>query len=663
MIHFLVLFLVFSKLSRSSSSSSAQDEPEFVLSGFHGASLQTDGIAEILPDGLLQLTNTSKQKTGHAFYQTPIKFNTSYSFSTTFVFAMVPELPNISGHGITFVISPSIDLTKALPSQFLGLLNSSSNGLSSNHVFAVEFDTIKSPDVEDIDDNHVGIDLNSLVSNVSVPVKYYSNQEGVNKSLRLINGDPIQVWIDYNWNGKLLQVTLAPLGIEKPIWPLLSASIDLSMIILDNMYVGFTSATGAIASNHYILGWSFSRNREAQVLNPSKLPSVPKQPEERKRLDRKRIFIPVLVSITLMVFAGTVYILIRKIKYQEVREEWEQEYGPQRFCYKDLYKATKGFRDRELLGAGGFGKVYRGVLPFTNDEIAVKKISHQSTQGMKEFVAEIVSMGRLRHRNLVQLLGYCRRKRELILVYDYMSNGSLDKFLFSDEEPNLDWARRYQIIRGIASALLYLHEESEKVVLHRDVKASNVLLDADLNGKLGDFGLAKFYDHGTIPQTTQIVGTIGYLAPEFTKTGKATTSTDVFSFGAFLLEMACGRRPIDAQRSAEEIVLVDWVFEHWKQGRILQTTDPRLEGNYLPEQMELILKLGLLCSNPNPRTRPCMRQITQFLDGNAAFPDVLLEGAEVGMVPNGSEISTAMSFERYSRHFVSRDESILSIGR
>ncbi|KAK1275095.1 L-type lectin-domain containing receptor kinase IV.1 [Acorus gramineus] len=140
---------------------------------------------------------------------------------------------------------------------------------------------------------------------------------------------------------------------------------------------------------------------------------------------------------------------------------------------------------------------------------------------MREFVAEIVSIGRLRHRNIVQLLGYCRRKGELLLVYDYMSNGSLDKLLFEGtKKDELGWSQRFHIVRGVASGLLYLHEGWEQLVIHRDVKSSNVLLDGDLNGRLGDFGLARLYDHGTDPLTTHVVGTLGYIAPEFSMTGK-----------------------------------------------------------------------------------------------------------------------------------------------
>jgi serine/threonine protein kinase len=228
-------------------------------------------------------------------------------------------------------------------------------------------------------------------------------------------------------------------------------------------------------------------------------------------------------------------------------------------------------------------------------------------------------MGRLRHRNLVQLLGYCRLKGELLLVYDYMPNGSLDQFLYSNEKPNLNWLQRFRIIRGVAFGLLYLHEEWEQIVLHRNVKASNVLLDAEFNGKLGDFGLARLYDHGSNPQTTHVVGTVGYLAPELYRTGRATTYSDVFAFGAFMLEVACGRRPIElqAQGLLERAFLVEWVSECWRRGAILDASDPRLEGNYVVEEMVLALKLGLLCSHAVPTTRPSMKRVMHFLDGDA----------------------------------------------
>jgi len=188
--------------------------------------------------------------------------------------------------------------------------------------------------------------------------------------------------------------------------------------------------------------------------------------------------------------------------------------------------------------------VYKGVLPMSGTEVAVKRVSHDSTQGLKEFISEVVSIGHLRHRNLVQLLGYCRRKGELLLVYDYMPNGSLDKYLYGeDDKPLLEWAQRFQIVKDVASGLFYLHEKWQQVVVHRDVKASNVLLDGGMVAHLGDFGLARLYDHGADLQTTHVVGTMGYIAPELSRTGKASPLTDVYAFGTFLLEVTCGRRP------------------------------------------------------------------------------------------------------------------------
>ncbi|XP_048233503.1 L-type lectin-domain containing receptor kinase SIT2 isoform X3 [Ricinus communis] len=631
---FISLSILFTLFVHSKPLAFAQEADQFIYNGFNGANLSLNGAANIHPNGLLELTNTSHQQIGHAFFPFPLHFNSSLSnnsrtslvsFSTNFVFAMVPESPGLDGHGLAFAISPSLEFKGAIATQYLGLFNSTTIGLSSNHLLAIELDTVKNPEFGDIDGNHVGVDVNNLTSIQSVSASYFSETEEKNKSLELTSGRPMQMWIDYDEMEKLLNVTLAPIERMKPEKPLLSTNIDLSALLLESMYVGFSASTGSVSSNHYILGWSFNRSGQAQSLDPSKLPSLPQERKSRGKLAMKIMLPLVIVIVLLMTISATIYIMRKR--YEEIREDWEQQYGPQRFSYKDLYKATKGFKDKELLGCGGFGKVYRGTLPSSNVEVAVKKVSHDSRQGMKEFVAEIASMGRLRHRNLVQLLGYCRRKGELFLVYDHMPNGSLDKFLFSNEKPNIDWVRRYQIIKGVASALYYLHEEWEQVVLHRDVKASNVLLDADLNGRLGDFGLAKLYDHGSTPQTTHVVGTLGYLAPELTTTGKATTSSDVFAFGIFMLEVACGRKPVKSERPPEEVILVDWVLECWERGNILGTIDPRLEDSYVAEETELVLKLGLLSTQRIPTARPTIRQVMQYLDGNATLPQISLYNA------------------------------------
>ncbi|KAF3504390.1 hypothetical protein F2Q69_00039503 [Brassica cretica] len=255
-------------------------------------------------------------------------------------------------------------------------------------------------------------------------------------------------------------------------------------------------------------------------------------------------------------------------------------------------------------------------------EIAVKRVSNESRQGLKEFVSEIVSIGRMSHRNLVPLLGYCRRKNELLLVYEYMPNGSLDKYLYHSPEVTLDWKQRFKVIQGVASALFYLHEDWEQVVIHRDIKASNILLDADYNGRLGDFGLARLCDHGIDHKTTHVAGTWGYLAPDHVRTGKATTATDVFAFGVLLLEVACGRRPIKIDNeSGERALLVDWVFGFWNEGNILDAKNPNLGTEYDQREVEMVLKLGLLCSHSNPQARPTMRQVLHYVSGDAMLPD------------------------------------------
>ncbi|KAL4610610.1 hypothetical protein ACB092_08G063200 [Castanea dentata] len=499
----------------------------FIYNGFHQANLHLDGIAKIHPN------------VGYAFHPLPLKFNTtstssltpSLSFSTNFVFAIVPQIPNLGGHGLTFTISPSWDFTHAVTSQFLGLFNSKDDGLPANHILAIELDTLLNPELLDINKNHVGIDVNSVISVESAPASYIPNKEGKNISLDLLSGNPMHLWIDYDEAEKLLNVTLAPTSSSRPDQPFLSTPIDLSRVLLDSMYIGFIAATGGTTSDHYILGWGFNKSGQAQSLDVSKLTSLPRLRKRKEKVGQviMILLLAVLLVIVLITILGAACISRRKI-YEELREEWEREYGPHRFIYKNLYKAR-------LLGSGGFGKVYRGILP-SNVQIAVKRVSHDSKQGMKEFVAEIISMGRLRHRNLVQLLGYC----------------SLDKFLYDNEKPNLNWIQRFRILRG--------------VVLHRDVKASNL-----------------------------------------TRTGRATTCTDVFALGAFMLEVACGRRPIERRLRPIERRLPEET-----------ASDPRLEGNYVMEEMELVLKLGLLCSHSMPAARPSMRQVMQFLDGNADLP-------------------------------------------
>lgn len=619
----LIVVLIFPTIPASS------NLDEFIYNGFSQVTrvtnLSLSGVAKISKHRILQLTNDTGRLMGHALFSSPIQFKNSSnspvnSFSTCFAFSIVPEYPKLGGHGLAFTITPSKDFVKfALPSQYLGLLNATNLGNFSNHLLAVEFDTVQDFEFGDINDNHVGININSLVSNKSAKAAYFTD-DFVGHDINLKSGKRIVVWIDYDSSTNLLNVTISPSSL-KPKIPIISYHLDLSPIFQQNMYVGFSASTGLLASSHYVVGWSLKVNGIAKFLNLDSLPSFSKPKENHPALIVLVLIIAIFVLISSIFLAICV---IKKIKERDVIEDWEVDIGPHRYSYQELKKATRGFKDSELLGCGGFGKVYKGTLPNSKTVVAVKRILNGSKQGLREFVSEISTIGRLRHRNLVQLQGWCRRGGDLLLVYEFMPNGSLDVCLFDDPKfIVLSWEQRINIIKGVASGLLYLHEGFEQVVIHRDIKASNVLLDCDFNGRLGDFGLAKLHDHGENPGTTRVVGTLGYLAPELPRTGRATTRSDVFAFGALLLEVVCGRRPIEHNAAPDESILVDWVWGKFIQGKVMDVVDAKLKGEYDANEVLMVLKLGLMCSNNEALVRPRMREIVSYLEGEIGLPDVV----------------------------------------
>ena len=272
-----------------------------------------------------------------------------------------------------------------------------------------------------------------------------------------------------------------------------------------------------------------------------------------------------------------------------------------------MVHATNAFDDKEKLGQGGFGAVYKGLLRDSNTYVAVKRVVKGSKQGIKEYASEVKIISQLRHRNLVQLIGWCHERKELLLVYDFMPNGSLDSHLF--QESVLMWELRYKVAQGLASALLYLQEEWEQCVLHRDIKSSNIMLDSNFNAKLGDFGLARLVDHAKGSTTTDMAGTKGYIAPEYFTTGKATKESDVYSFGIFALEIASGRRAINHMATEDHQVVTEmWVRELHRRGELLKAADPRLGGNFDELQMERLIIVGLWCAHPDYNLRPSIRQ-------------------------------------------------------
>ncbi|XP_010512091.2 PREDICTED: putative L-type lectin-domain containing receptor kinase V.2 [Camelina sativa] len=655
MLLFFLLFFPMVSVSQGSDPTGGQ----FSFNGF----LYTDGVADLNPDGLFKLiTSKTQGGAGQVLYQFPLQFKNSpngkvSSFSTTFVFAIVAVRKTIAGCGLSFNISP----TKGLSS----VPNIDQYSSSSNRSVSVEFHTAKSDKPDGGDINIVGINVNSSETDRNCSAGYYKD-DGRLVNLDIASGKPIQVWIEYNNSTKQLDVTMHSIEISKPKIPLISLRKDLSPYLREYMFTGFTSV-GSPTSSHYILGWNFNNSGAVSGINLSRLPKVPNEEQDRPLSSKMILAISLSISggtLVIVLVLGFMFFLKRK-KFLEVIEDWEVQFGPHRFTYKDLFTATKGFKNSELLGKGGFGKVFKGTLPLSSIPIAVKKISHDSRQGMREFLAEIATIGRLRHPDLVRLLGYCRRKGELYLVYDYMPKGSLDKFLYNQPNQILDWPQRFKIIKDVASGLCYLHQQWVQVIIHRDIKPANILLDENMNAKLGDFGLAKLCDHGIDSQTSNVAGTFGYISPELSRTGKSSTSSDVFAFGVFMLEITCGRRPIEPRGSPSEMVLTDWVLDCWDNGDILQVVDERLGHMYLSEQVTLVLKLGLLCSHPVAATRPSMSSAIQFLDGVATLPHNLLDLVNARIIDGGFDAlgESRKSREASSNVSVVMTESFLSSGR
>uniref|UniRef100_A0A1J3EX37 Cysteine-rich receptor-like protein kinase 10 n=1 Tax=Noccaea caerulescens TaxID=107243 RepID=A0A1J3EX37_NOCCA len=288
------------------------------------------------------------------------------------------------------------------------------------------------------------------------------------------------------------------------------------------------------------------------------------------------------------------------------------------FDLQELEIATDFFSEKNRLGHGGFGPVYKGLMP-SGEEIAVKKLSVNSRQGSREFTNEVKLLLRIQHKNLVSLLGCCFHGQEKILVYEYLPNRSLDYFLFDKINPGLlDWYNRWRIIIGVARGLLYLHEEAPIRIIHRDIKASNILLDNDLNPKISDFGLARLFPgDGTHTNTFRISGTYGYMAPEYALHGLLSVKSDVFSFGVLVLEIVSGRKNQNSRLGPEMSDLLSYAWKLYQEGKILELVDQSLAGAYNRDEAATCFIIGLLCCQQITSNRPYMNTIHQMLSSDS----------------------------------------------
>ncbi|KAG2605969.1 probable L-type lectin-domain containing receptor kinase S.7 [Panicum virgatum] len=581
--------------------------------------------------GLTRETGVPSSSAGSVLCTQPVAFRGGPATNATAVasfaakFSFVIANPNAGaagGDGIAFFVSPG-RATLGATGGYLGLFNSSGGpATNGSAIVAVEFDTMANPEFADPSDNHVGLDLGSPVSVAAADLAA--------SGIDLKSGNLITAWIDYRSADRRLEVFLSYATAAKPKRPVLSVGVDLSPYLKGAMYVGFSASTEGSTQQHTIMEWTFQTFGFPSKANASSFESnassntseqaVPVSTAPHKRIGLALgILGPVALAVAFVFFA---WVSIKKLIELTARNDGafspELLKGPRKFSYKELSAATRGFHASRVVGKGAFGTVYKATMPGAATTTYAVKRSTQAHQSRSEFVAELSVIACLRHKNLVQLEGWCDEKGELLLVYEYMPNGSLDKALYG-EPCTLSWPQRYTVAAGVASVLSYLHQECEQRVIHRDIKTSNILLDGNLSPRLGDFGLARLMDHNKSPVSTLTAGTMGYLAPEYLQSGKATEQTDVFSYGVVVLEVCCGRRPIDKDESGggKNVNLVDWVWQLHGEDRLIEAADSRLAAEFDRDEMLRLLLVGLSCANPNCEERPAMRRVVQILNREA----------------------------------------------
>ncbi|KAI3692133.1 hypothetical protein L6452_31942 [Arctium lappa] len=552
---------------------------------------------------------------GHAKYTDPVRIWDAKSgklsdFTTHFTFIIDTLAQSFYGDGFAFFLAPvGFEIPHDSNGGHLGLISKNSTDSERNQMIIVEFDSFSNK--WDPPFGHVGINKNSLTS-----AKYIA------WNANLHSGDSVNVWVSYNSTTQMLSLSWR-YGARNTSRENTSLSyrVDLREVLPEWVTIGFSAATGGFVERHILQYWEF--NSSLNVVEKS---------EDMSKKGKLSVGLTIPLGVLVVGVIVSCVVLWRRQKnptqnsletvpLTSINDDLERGAGPKRFSDSDLSLATNNFSDNLKLGEGGFGCVYKGYLSREGMVVAVKKISQGSKQGKKEYVTEVKIISRLRHRNLVQLIGWCHDKTQFMLVYEFLPNGSLDSHLFCEKTP-LEWSVRYKIAMGLASALLYLHEECEQCVVHRDIKTSNIMLDSGFNAKLGDFGLARLMDHELGLQTTGLAGTIGYMAPEYATTGKASKESDVYGFGVVALEIACGRKAVDNVDTNSDLGLVQWVWGLLERGELLAGVDRKMKNEYDAKQVECFMMVGLWCAHPDRRVRPSIRQAIQVLKFEGPVPNL-----------------------------------------
>ncbi|KAF7851937.1 hypothetical protein BT93_L1649 [Corymbia citriodora subsp. variegata] len=567
---------------------------------------------------LTKFSDTPSSQVGRVVHSNPLRLwdsNTNQVADLTCQFSFTIDAPNqgaLSG-GLAFFMAPEDHPIPLNSGGGMGLLNSTTFNLSDNQVVMVEFDASHNWEYDPpLLDSHVGININTLYSVV------YTSWDA-----RSHNRQPCNCCVTYNSSTRVLGVfwtyEQSPLHKSSSI----SLAVDLKAILAKRVILGFSAATGLGTESYMINSWDFYSNLDYNDTSPGQSRND-KKPGRKTRFNAS-LTVLLVVCFSLLLTGGLLsHVALKRWKSRKnalkgTGVEPCIEIGdlPRRFAYHELVTATNGFASDQSLGQGGSGHVYKGVLMALGCPVAVKRISANSKHSERFFINEVKIIRRLIHKNLVQLIGWCHEHGEFILVYEYMPNGSLDCHLFGDRGA-LPWDTRYKIALGLALGIYYLHEEAGHCVLHRDIKSANVLLDMDFKTKLGDFGVAKLVDSQISNQMTAVVGTFGYLAPEYIYHGKVSKESDIFSFGVVALEIACGRRTY--LEGEYHVPLRKWVWQLYHEGNILGAADERLKMVFSEKEMECLLAVGLWCTNLNDKQRPKVGEVIKVLKFEAPLP-------------------------------------------
>ncbi|KAJ1288149.1 hypothetical protein BS78_02G067900 [Paspalum vaginatum] len=631
--------------SSASSRCSCCDSTSY-SSGSSGGRLVLLKDAEI-SNGALRLTpgsSNDRNSSGAALLQAPVTLwcqdsqgeQQNATFHSSFTALSVPEEEGAAadaarwngGEALAFVIVPSLN---SPPLGVLGLSNTntvgsssssssgSGSGSTSDGFIAVKFSTVK----QQSGDSRTSLSVSVFVSSLSNPT--------TKATVLLATTRNYTVRINLDGENNNLGIYMA---VEGRAEETIIAGLDVSGRVPQRALVGFLASTGAASSDDglMILSWDLAVN-------------VPE--DDDQALDWKVILPAVVGGIAftgiMNVFVAAFYFHSRynKLKMElSLSETLRRLPGmPREFKHAAMRKATDNFHEARRLGKGACGSVYRGTLrPSAGRdggaaaacvEVAVKKFTRDENRCYDDFLAEVDIINRLRHRNIVPLVGWCYEKGELLLIYEYMPNGSLDQHLFpNNEHPGriLGWTSRYDIVVDVAAGLHYVHHEHEHMVLHRDIKASNIMLDSTFHGRLGDFGLARIVGMDKNSYTDLgVAGTWGFIAPEYSVSHKATRKTDIYAFGVLVLEIVTGRRALSVLQDTFQL-LTDWVWRLHREGRLLEAVDRKVVAmdNYDADGAARLLLLGLACASPNPLDRPSIAEAVQVVAKTVPAPEVPL---------------------------------------